>query len=70
MNTEFIFTCKRILLVEDDPRDVELTLAALAEHQLTNEVTVAHDGALLVTEDANDTVWRIAYTANDPKNKF
>jgi len=45
MNTEFIFTCKRILLVEDDPRDVELTLAALAEHQLTNEVTVAHDGA-------------------------
>jgi glucose/arabinose dehydrogenase len=24
-------------------------------------VTVAHDGALIVTEDANDTVWRIAY---------
>jgi glucose/arabinose dehydrogenase len=24
-------------------------------------VTVAHDGALLVTDDANDTVWRIAY---------
>ena len=24
-------------------------------------VTVAHDGALLVTDDANDTLWRIAY---------
>ena len=24
-------------------------------------VTVAHDGALLVTEDGNDTIWRIAY---------
>jgi len=25
-------------------------------------VAVAHDGALLVTEDGNDTMWRIAYT--------
>ncbi len=25
-------------------------------------VTVAHDGALLVTEDGNGTVWRIAYS--------
>jgi len=25
-------------------------------------VTVAHDGALLVTDDANDTVWRISYS--------
>ena len=24
-------------------------------------VTVAHDGALIVTEDANNTVWRVAY---------
>jgi glucose/arabinose dehydrogenase len=24
-------------------------------------VAVAHDGALLVTEDANGTIWRIAY---------
>jgi CheY-like chemotaxis protein len=36
---------KNILLVEDDPRDVELTLAALAEHNLANKVLVAHDGA-------------------------
>jgi CheY-like chemotaxis protein len=35
---------KRILLVEDDPRDVELTLTALEEHNLANEVVVAHDG--------------------------
>jgi hypothetical protein len=25
-------------------------------------VAVAHDGALLMTEDANGTIWRIAYT--------
>jgi CheY-like chemotaxis protein len=35
---------KRILLVEDDPKDVELTLAALAEHNLANQVAVARDG--------------------------
>src|ERR1700754_1333348 len=34
----------RILLVEDDPRDVELTLTALEDHKLANEVTVARDG--------------------------
>ncbi|HZM03798.1 MAG TPA: response regulator [Candidatus Saccharimonadales bacterium] len=36
---------KRILLAEDNPRDVELTLAALDEHRLANEVVVVHDGA-------------------------
>jgi CheY-like chemotaxis protein len=35
---------KRILLVEDDPKDIELTLAALSEHNLANEVVVARDG--------------------------
>jgi len=25
-------------------------------------VTVAHDGSLLVTDDANDTIWRVSYT--------
>ena len=34
----------RILLVEDDPRDVELTLTALQEYNLVNEVAVARDG--------------------------
>jgi CheY-like chemotaxis protein len=36
---------KHILLVEDQAKDVELTLAALAEHNLANEVSVARDGA-------------------------
>ena len=36
---------KRILLVEDNERDVELTLAALEEHNLANEVIIARDGA-------------------------
>ena len=31
---------KRILLAEDDRRDVELTLAALEEINLTNEIDV------------------------------
>jgi CheY-like chemotaxis protein len=36
---------KPILLVEDSPKDLELTLAALAKSQLANEVVVARDGA-------------------------
>ena len=35
---------KCILLVEDSERDIELTLAALEDHRLTNEVVVARDG--------------------------
>jgi len=34
----------RILLVEDDAKDVELTLTALEEYHLANEVVVVHDG--------------------------
>lgn len=34
----------RILMVEDDPKDVELSLTALEEYNLANEVIVAHDG--------------------------
>ena len=34
----------RILLVEDDPKDVELTLTALDEYNLANEVVVVRDG--------------------------
>ena len=36
---------RRVLLVEDDPKDVELTLAAFGEKNLGNEVDVARDGA-------------------------
>jgi DNA-binding response OmpR family regulator len=35
---------KRILLVEDDPRDVELTMEALGENNLMNVVDVVGDG--------------------------
>ena len=35
---------KRILLAEDNPNDVELTLAALDEYNLANEVVVVRDG--------------------------
>lgn len=35
---------KSILLVEDDPRDIELTLVALEEYNLANEIAVARDG--------------------------
>ena len=36
---------KHILLAEDNPNDVELTLAALAEQGLANHIVVVHDGA-------------------------
>jgi DNA-binding response OmpR family regulator len=35
----------RILIVEDDPRDVELTLTALEDYNLANEVIVTGNGA-------------------------
>ena len=44
---------KRILLVEDSAHDVELTLAALEENHLANEVVVARDG-----EEALDYLYR------------
>jgi CheY-like chemotaxis protein len=34
----------RILLVEDDPKDVELTLTTLEEYNLANEIVVTRDG--------------------------
>jgi CheY-like chemotaxis protein len=37
-------TLARILIVEDDPNDLELTLTALADYNLVNEVVVARDG--------------------------
>ena len=38
-------TIRRILLAEDDPNDVELTLTALKDHGMANEVDVVSDGA-------------------------
>jgi CheY-like chemotaxis protein len=43
----------RILLVEDDPKDVELTLTALEDYKLANEVVVTRDG-----EEALDYLYR------------
>lgn len=34
-----------ILFADDNPHDVEMTLEALAEHQIANEVVVVGDGA-------------------------
>jgi len=34
----------RILLVEDDPKDTELTMTALEDYNLSNEVVIASDG--------------------------
>ncbi len=37
-------TLRRILLVEDSPNDAELTMEALAKHNLANDVVWVHDG--------------------------
>ena len=36
---------RRIVLAEDDPNDVELTLGALRAHRIANEIVVVRDGA-------------------------
>ncbi len=54
-------TLKRILLVEDDPKDVELTLAALGEYNLANEIVVARDGV-----EAIDYLYRRGTFAQRP----
>jgi CheY-like chemotaxis protein len=50
---------KRILIVDDSPRDTELALDALAEHNLANEVIVLRDGA-----EALDYLFRRGAFAN------
>ena len=53
-----------ILLVEDNPRDVEMTLRALRKHNLANKVHVAKDGA-----EALDFIFaRGAYADRDPNH--
>ena len=34
----------RILMVEDDPKDVELSMTALEDYNLANEIVIASDG--------------------------
>ncbi len=49
MNAEL----KRILIVDDSPKDVELTISALTEKNLANQVDVAEDG-----EEALDYLYK------------
>jgi CheY-like chemotaxis protein len=53
-----------ILLVEDDPHDVELTLTALTENHLTNEIVVVRDGA----EALDYLLQRGAYASREAGN--
>jgi len=54
----------RILMVEDDPKDVELTLMALEDYKLANEVVVTRDG-----EEALDYLYcRGNFTTRTPDN--
>jgi CheY-like chemotaxis protein len=52
---------KRILLAEDSPQDVEMTLNAMEEFHLANEVTVVSDGA-----EALDYLYNRGKHANHP----
>lgn len=54
-------TVGRILLAEDSAQDAELTLNALAEHNITNSVDVARDGA-----EALDYLYRRGEFAGRP----
>jgi CheY-like chemotaxis protein len=52
---------KKILLAEDDPNDIELTLTALEEHNLADQVIVARDGT-----EALDYLFRRGQFVNRP----
>jgi CheY-like chemotaxis protein len=56
-----MITLKSILLVEDDPRDIELTLRSLEASNLANEVLVTRDGA-----EALDYLYRRGQFADYP----
>ena len=52
---------RRILIAEDNEADLELTLTALAEHKLVNEVVVVRDGV-----EALDFLYRRGPFADRP----
>ncbi len=39
-----MITLKRILIAEDDPKDIELTIEALSDNRLANKIDVVNDG--------------------------
>ncbi|MDR6233022.1 response regulator [Pseudomonas oryzihabitans] len=55
---------KPIVLVEDNPHDLELTLVALERSQLANDVVVLRDGA----EAVDYLLRRGAYAGREPGN--
>jgi CheY-like chemotaxis protein len=55
-------TLKRILLAEDDPKDVELTISALSEYNLVNDILVVRDGV-----EALDYLLRRGAFAREPE---
>jgi CheY-like chemotaxis protein len=52
---------KRILIAEDNPNDLELTMAALQAHRVANEIVVVRDGA-----EALDYLYRRGEFADRP----
>jgi len=54
-------TFKRILLAEDDPKDIELIVNTLSEHNLANDILVARDGV-----EALDYLYRRGVFAQKP----
>jgi len=59
MNTEV----KKILIVDDSPKDIELTIAVLSENNLANEIVIAEDG-----EEALDFLYKRGKFVNDKGN--
>ncbi len=57
-------TFNRILLAEDDPCDLELTLGALTKHHLASEIFVVRDGA----ETLDYLYRRKAFSTREPGN--
>ena len=55
-------TFRRILLAEDDPKDVELTINALDEYNLANDIFVVRDGA-----EALDYLYRRGAFVQEPE---
>lgn len=53
---------KRILLAEDDPKDIELTINALDEYNLANDILVVRDGV-----EALDYLYRRGAFAQEPE---
>ena len=64
MERRIVMEAKSILLVEDNPDDVELTLRALTKNNILNDVIVVRDGA----EAIEYLFARGAYADRNPNN--